>query len=95
VADIWSFAKSMKKLIGFRRRKPQISATAKMRSKPTLRERRKETPEPHSINPVISSELIESTISFLKWLYLCIVLDMKHWFEYIQMKVFSIYIRRP
>ncbi len=41
------------------RRKPQISATAKVRSKSTLRERLQETPEPHSKYPIISPELIE------------------------------------
>jgi len=49
----------MGKLIGFIGRKPQISATAEMRDKFTLRERLQETPEPHSRNPVISPEFIE------------------------------------
>jgi len=59
VADIWGFAETMEKPIGFIGRKPQISTTAKVRGKFTLRERRKETPEPHSKNPIISPEFIE------------------------------------
>jgi len=59
VADIWGFAETMEKPIGFIRRKPQISTTAEVRGKFTLRERRKETPEPHSRNPILSPELIE------------------------------------
>jgi hypothetical protein len=41
------------------RRKPQISTTAKVRGKSTLRERLQETPEPHPRNPIISPGLIE------------------------------------
>jgi len=59
VADIWGFAETMEKPIGFIRRKPQISTTAEVKGKFTLRERRKETPEPHSKNPIISPEFIE------------------------------------
>jgi len=59
VADIWGFAKSTEKLIWLIRRKPQISTTAKVRSKFTLRERLQETPKPHSRNPIISPGLIE------------------------------------
>ncbi|MBL7213237.1 MAG: hypothetical protein ISS61_12735 [Desulfobacteraceae bacterium] len=59
MADIWGFAETMEKQIGFIGRKPQISTTAEVRSKFTLRERRKETPEPHSRNLVPSLELIE------------------------------------
>jgi len=59
VADIWGFAKSTEKPIGFIKRKPKISTTAKVRNKFTLRERLKETPEPHSRNPIISPEFIE------------------------------------
>jgi len=59
VADIWGFAETMEKQIGFIGRKPQISTTTKGRSKFTLRERLKETPEPHSRNLVPSLELIE------------------------------------
>jgi hypothetical protein len=44
---------------GFMRRKPQISTTAKVRGKSTLRERLQETPEPHPRNPIISPGLIE------------------------------------
>jgi len=59
VADIWGFAKSMEKLIWLIRRKPQISTTANVGSKFTLRERLQETPEPHSRNSIISPGLIE------------------------------------
>jgi len=59
VADIWSFAETMEKTIGFIRRTPQISTTAEVRGKFTLRERLQETPEPHSRNPIISPEFIE------------------------------------
>jgi len=62
VADIWGFAKSMEKLIRLIRRKPQISTTAEVRGKFTLRERLQETPEPHSRNPIISPELIEKSL---------------------------------
>jgi hypothetical protein len=65
VADIWGFAKSTEKLIWLIRRKPQISTTAKVRSKCTLRERLQETPEPHSRNPIISPGLIEKLPIFL------------------------------
>jgi hypothetical protein len=59
VADIWGFAETMEKRIGFIGRKPQISTTAEVRGKFTLRERLQETPEPHSRNPIISPEFIE------------------------------------
>jgi hypothetical protein len=59
VADIWGFVGSMEKLIRLIRRKPQISTTAKVRGKFTLRERLQETPEPHSRNTIISPGLIE------------------------------------
>jgi hypothetical protein len=59
VADIWGFAETMEKPIGFIRRKPQISTTAEVRGEFTLRERLQETPEPHSRNPIISPEFIE------------------------------------
>jgi hypothetical protein len=59
VADIWGFAKSMEKLIRLIRRKPQISTTAEVRGKFTLREPLQETPEPHSRNPIISPGIIE------------------------------------
>jgi len=59
VADIWGFDKSTEKPIRVIGRKPQISPTAKMRSKSILRERLQETPEPHSRNLVISPGLIE------------------------------------
>jgi len=70
VADIWGFAKSMEKPIRVQEEKTspswrpyepeaQISATAKIRSKSTLRERLQETPEPHSRNPISSPGLIE------------------------------------
>jgi len=59
VVDIWGFAETMEKLIGFIRRKPQISTTAEVRGKFTLRERRKEIPEPPSRIAIISPELIE------------------------------------
>jgi len=59
VADTWGFAESMEKLIGLIRRKSQISTTANVRRKFTLRERLKETPKPHSRNPIISPGLIE------------------------------------
>jgi len=49
----------MEKLIWLIRRKPQISTTANVRSKFTLRERLQETPEPHSRNPIIPPGLIE------------------------------------
>jgi len=49
----------MEKLIGLIRRKPQISTTANVRRKFTLRERLQETPESHPRNPIISPELIE------------------------------------
>ncbi|MBL7211355.1 MAG: hypothetical protein ISS61_03115 [Desulfobacteraceae bacterium] len=49
----------MEKLIGLIRRKPQIPTTANVRRKFTLRERLKETPKPHSRNPIISPGLIE------------------------------------
>jgi hypothetical protein len=49
----------MEKLIGLIRRKPQISTTANVRRKFTLRERLQETPESHSRNPIISPEIIE------------------------------------
>ncbi len=51
--------KAWKSQKGSMRRKPQISATAKVKSKCTLRERLQETPEPHSKYPIISPELIE------------------------------------
>jgi len=59
VVFILGFAETMEKLIRFIRRKPQISTTAEGRNKFILRERRKETAEPHSRNPIISPELIE------------------------------------
>jgi hypothetical protein len=59
VADIWGFAESMERPIRLHWEKPQISPTAKLRSKFTLRERLQETPEPHSRNPIISPGLIE------------------------------------
>jgi len=59
VVDIWGFAEMMEKPIGFIGRKPQISTTAEMRGKFTLRERLQKTPEPHSRNPVISPDFIE------------------------------------
>jgi hypothetical protein len=59
VADIWGFAETMEKPIGFIRRKPQISTTAEVRGKFTLRERLQETPEPHSRILIISPGLIE------------------------------------
>jgi len=52
----------MEKLIGLIRRKPQISTTANVRRKFTLRERLQETPESHSRNPIISPELIEKLL---------------------------------
>jgi hypothetical protein len=69
VADIWGFDESREKPIGFRRKKPQISATAKVRGKFTLRERLKETPEPHSRNPILSPELIEKLRRLFKILH--------------------------
>ena len=60
VSDIWGFAESTEKPIRVHGRKPQISDTAKVRSKFTLRERLQETPKPHSGNPIISPELIEN-----------------------------------
>ncbi len=65
MADIWGFAKSTENLIWLIRRKPQISTTANVRSKFTLRERLQETPEPHSRNPLISPGLIEKLLSTL------------------------------
>jgi hypothetical protein len=65
VADIWGFAKSTEKLIWLIRRKPQISTTANVRSKFTLRERLQETPKPHSRNLILSPELIEKFQNFL------------------------------
>jgi len=59
VADIWGFAESTEKSIRVHGRKPQISPTAKVKSKSTLRERLRETPEPHSRNPIISPGLFE------------------------------------
>jgi len=59
VADIWSFDEGTEKPIRFIRRKPQISATAKVRGKSLLRERLRETPEPHFRNLFISPGLIE------------------------------------
>jgi hypothetical protein len=64
VAEIWGFDESMEKPIRVIRRKPQISATAKVRSKSILRERRRETPEPHSRTPIISPGLIEKSLIF-------------------------------
>ena len=48
------------------RRKPQISTSAKVRSKSTLRESLQETPEPHSKNPIISPGLIEKLLDLLR-----------------------------
>jgi hypothetical protein len=59
VADIWGFDESTEKPIRVIRRKPQISATGKVRCKSHLRERLQETPEPHSRYPIISPGLIE------------------------------------
>jgi len=70
VADIWGFAGSTEKPIRVQKEKTspswrpsepeaQISATAKVRSKSTLRERLKETPEPHSRNPIIFPGVVE------------------------------------
>jgi hypothetical protein len=59
VADIWGFAESTEKPIRAHGRKPQISPTAKVRSKSTLRERLQETPEPHSKNAISSPGLFE------------------------------------
>jgi len=51
----------MEKLIGGNRRKPQISATAKMMCKSTLRERFQETAKPHSKNAgLVLPELLRS-----------------------------------
>jgi len=62
VADIWGFGESMEKPIRVHGKKPQISTTAKVRRKSTLRERLQETPEPHSRGPIISSGLIEKLL---------------------------------
>jgi len=59
VADIWGFAETMEKPIGFSGRKLKISTTAEVRNKFTLRERLQETPEFHSKNPIISLEFVE------------------------------------
>jgi len=59
----------MEKLIWHIRRKPQISTTANVRSKFTLRERLKQTPEPHSRNPIISPELIEKLLKCYEILF--------------------------
>ena len=75
MADIWGFAKSTEKLIWLIRRKPQISTTAKVRRKFTLRERLQETPEPHSRNPIISPGLIEK----LPLAALDMILDGLNW----------------
>jgi len=71
VTDIWGFAESTEKPIRVQEEKTspswrpyepeaQISATAKMRSKFTLRERLQETPEPHSRNLIILPDLLRS-----------------------------------
>ena len=55
------FDKSMEKLIGGNRRKPQISATAKMTCISTLRERFQETTKHHSRNAkLVLPELLRS-----------------------------------
>jgi hypothetical protein len=69
VTDIRGFDESTDKLIRVQEKtspswrpyelEAQISATAKMRGKPTLREHPQETPEPRSRNPVICCGLIE------------------------------------
>ena len=73
MADIWGFGKSTEKLIrvhwektspSWRPYEPeaQISTTAELRGKFTLREHLQETPEPHSRNPIISPGLIEKLL---------------------------------
>jgi len=64
VADIWGFAEGTEKTIRFSGRKPQISSTAKVRSKSTLRERLQEAPKPHSNNPISFPEFVEKLNRF-------------------------------